>query len=426
MSELQFRYDWVDYEGDDHPWIKPTFARFSVEVEGRCVTRVLDQGARTTRDAISTPLYPLVEWLIANWWTLFDEAEVPSRGMPLDAYLDRHSLRRAREGYALPDLRIYPEGEWSKLEWKQQLGAHQRVEFLGSGVAQVRTAELQQSLTDLCNSVLDRLDAFGITDTWAHREWRVIQEMEPGEAEFCRACARLGCDPFDLDEASSAVILTVADRFPRLLGEELLQATTLPALESAAAWLETGLQAIQSHAPGNHRWDSLRQGTGAATNRDFPWNVGYERARRLRHSLGMESAEPEKLDLFLHEVSPIVKAERPPVASFDALMGSTTPVCYTAKERPDAQRFVRARGLADYFFDRSPIPVLLSSAETGRQQRGRAFAAEFLAPAAQLKIRLSGDEIGIEEVEELAAEFRVSSMVIGHQITNHGLARIST
>lgn len=56
----------------------------------------------------------------------------------------------------------------------------------------------------------------------------------------------------------------------------------------------------------------------------------------------------------------------------------------------------------------------------------RAFAAEFLAPHTMLKSDLTGTLIGEEEVDELAVEYGVSSLVIRHQIENHRLARVST
>ena len=59
---------------------------------------------------------------------------------------------------------------------------------------------------------------------------------------------------------------------------------------------------------------------------------------------------------------------------------------------------------------------------TEHQQRNRAFAAEFLAPAEFIKERIGGHRVGEEDMEELAQEFQVSDLVIRHQIQNHNLA----
>jgi len=51
-----------------------------------------------------------------------------------------------------------------------------------------------------------------------------------------------------------------------------------------------------------------------------------------------------------------------------------------------------------------------------------------LAPERGLRDRLAGrsGSIDSETVDELADEFRVSSLVIAHQIANHGLGRVET
>jgi Zn-dependent peptidase ImmA (M78 family) len=59
---------------------------------------------------------------------------------------------------------------------------------------------------------------------------------------------------------------------------------------------------------------------------------------------------------------------------------------------------------------------------TEHQQRNRAFAAEFLAPAESIRDRIGGDRVAEEDVEELAQEFQVSELVIRHQIQNDKLA----
>ena len=67
-------------------------------------------------------------------------------------------------------------------------------------------------------------------------------------------------------------------------------------------------------------------------------------------------------------------------------------------------------------------PSLLSAAPTTHQQIGRAFAAEFLAPAKLIEDRLPPDQVGRDDLEDLGATFEVSPWVIEHQIRNHGLA----
>jgi len=66
--------------------------------------------------------------------------------------------------------------------------------------------------------------------------------------------------------------------------------------------------------------------------------------------------------------------------------------------------------------------ALVSRARSDRQQANRAFAAEFLAPAALLRERIARDIIDNEQIDDLADEFGVSAKVIEHQIENHHIA----
>jgi hypothetical protein len=91
--------------------------------------------------------------------------------------------------------------------------------------------------------------------------------------------------------------------------------------------------------------------------------------------------------------------------------------------REESRRFIPCRALSDHLA--SGRPSLVTRGCTEHQQRNRAFAAEFLAPAASLRQRIGGDRVGEEDVEDLAQEFQVSDYVIRHQIQNHDLARLA-
>ena len=67
---------------------------------------------------------------------------------------------------------------------------------------------------------------------------------------------------------------------------------------------------------------------------------------------------------------------------------------------------------------------LVTEAHTWEQRASRAFAAEFLAPAAGLNKRLGG-RASPSLIDELADQYGVSSYAIGHQIENRRLAWIN-
>jgi Zn-dependent peptidase ImmA (M78 family) len=93
-----------------------------------------------------------------------------------------------------------------------------------------------------------------------------------------------------------------------------------------------------------------------------------------------------------------------------------------AQVREEQRRFSLCRALSDYLA--SGLPSLVTRSQTEHQQRNRAFAAQFLAPAESIRKRIMGWSPDEDGVYELAREFRVSELVIRHQIRNHGLAEL--
>ncbi len=92
--------------------------------------------------------------------------------------------------------------------------------------------------------------------------------------------------------------------------------------------------------------------------------------------------------------------------------------------REAQRRFSLCRALCDHLV--SGQPSLVTRSRTEHQQRSRAFAAEFLAPADSIRERIGGDRVVEEDIEELARVFEVSDLVIRHQIQNHNLAWLGT
>ena len=72
----------------------------------------------------------------------------------------------------------------------------------------------------------------------------------------------------------------------------------------------------------------------------------------------------------------------------------------------------------------APARRLVTPANTWDQQASRAFAAEFLAPASALAKHVAGP-VSFSDVDELGDEYRVSSLVIEHQIDNHQLGYVT-
>src|SRR5687767_9856300 len=71
MPNLEFSLDWMEAEDVRGPELSATWAHLVMRVGDSVLTRVLDKRAKTVRDGIFVSVYPLAEWIVANWWSLF-------------------------------------------------------------------------------------------------------------------------------------------------------------------------------------------------------------------------------------------------------------------------------------------------------------------------------------------------------------------
>jgi hypothetical protein len=84
-----------------------------------------------------------------------------------------------------------------------------------------------------------------------------------------------------------------------------------------------------------------------------------------------------------------------------------------------ARRFAAARCIGDWIAQPAgEYAALLTGASTFRQQRSRAFAAEFLAPAAAIRARLVAGDVDSEDLAAVAVDLHVSEWVVRHQVDN--------
>lgn len=112
-----------------------------------------------------------------------------------------------------------------------------------------------------------------------------------------------------------------------------------------------------------------------------------------------------------------------PSGRMEGLVAAGTPACVIPSGKGDTgKRFLLARALGDYMGRPEAGLGVLTSMNTVRQAQSRAFAAELLAPAESLRTRLADRGAEEDVIHDLGQEFDVSTWVIKHQISNHGLA----
>ncbi len=430
MAEIGFDTEWLNGDSIRGAELSATFASLRINVQGQAVTRVLDHRARTVRDFVDVPLYPLAEWLAANWWFLAYEFENAAKKEDPD-FVRRHALGANTEGYAFPNLMAIPAGSRTSLTWGGAPSPWTRVEFLDQGYEFIDREAFRQTCADLIDRVVRRLAAFDVHDTFLQEEWAAIQGADDEELSFCETAAGLGWDPYDLDEARREQVFRLADELGPLCSE------AVPVMDSADPLRDSSaiVSALEAAKPNSLQLRSLRTlMEDKSPSTGYPWEAGYDLARQARKHLDLDGQPiPDMQSLaeaLGEDIKTLTQATLPVaplsmVRLIDAVVtgGERGAVSFGLRRAgEDGQRFLFCRALAETIS--SDGDALITRAHTERQQRNRAFAAEFLAPAHSLRERVSRYVMDNEEVEYLAEEFGVSTQVIVRQIENHKIAQL--
>ena len=261
------------------------WCRLTMDVDGQVVSRAIDYRSQSLRDGIYGSALPLCSWMVENWWCLQHEAyrfhrPWRSHDLAVDvdhrAWVQRHGLRAVGEGGILPDLMLFRDGDGVVVRWfaDKADAAHPYLRFVGDGQVSMPVDEVAQGLTDFVVRVLDRIEGMGAPEVEAlRRDWAAITTAPPDEREFCIWSARVGLDPYDLDELTDQRENMLKSSVSSLEGElrgDLLDAATADALPTDARWID----AAHDIALGIRSFCSKRAGLG-------PRRAPLDRSRNL-------------------------------------------------------------------------------------------------------------------------------------------------
>ena len=295
-----------------------------------------------------------------------------------------------------------------RLEWARYSPEYARIEFVDEGQHDVEPEELETQFRNLIDAVLERLQGRPETRAAAEtlgRAWAAVNDMDDEELEFSRAAALLGIDPFDAPDDVAAAVAAFWERTDPSVREDALAVASEDSLARVADWLNGAIERLAA-TPRGGDWPVLRERLQRPDG-DEPWALGYALARGARGWIGIGDGPFD----FTNEGRLAIPREetQPPSPRIHGLVGAETPACMTAPHGRTGTRFLLARALGDYL-GRQPGTRhgLLSSLETARQAQSRAFAAEFLVPAAALRRKINGGRADVEQIDDLGNEFGVS------------------
>ncbi len=420
---FELRWEWESGEGVSAPEQRATWARLEWLVNDDYVTRVEELRSGSSRRSIYCSLYPLAEWVTYNWWLLLADAR-PAALLRIDSAATRrdrlwsstmrHNVQSAGDGFAWPDLAIIPQGRRSLVVWRRDHEArrHSPVRYLTTGEEFVDAQELSEQLANLVEAVIGKLAEDGIHGTPLHEEWAAVTSADAEEKDFCIAAARLGLDPYSDGHESAEALMAASHDLPAGVLDDFLDGVNVDRIHDATTWVRRAMEAAQAHRSAPPDMLRLADGQAEIPPGTPPWDIGWRQANEVRSRLGLGPTESAAIETWLR---PEVAAG--PYSGLHALGNdSSSTVVLPRQQRPEAQRFTLARALWHIAVRRDPL-FLVTAAYTEQQRIERAFAAELLAPAEGIEQMLHA-RTDDEDVTAIATEFRVSPMVVYHQIRN--------
>jgi hypothetical protein len=426
---LRIETEWLD-AADDDLTERSTFAEMSVVTNGQSITELEDLIARTTRSGVRGSAYRLAYWIAENWWRLRWEPEANSTEWRL-----AHDMAAVGGGYAWPDIRFTSDGLHVLIEARRTHGQKAApVRYLGSPPVQVTAEAFEVGIDDFVERVLARLSAFKELGSDLASLWGEVRSERANEEAYAlrQLEALLGFDAGEAPEELMQGLLDSAGTAGRKAVNEIAAASkgnagqlVRDALESAEA------SDITIRLASTPDVQSLFE--KQADMKALPWQRAKRAARLARDVWGVpkgpvsNEALSDLLELPKERLEAGAGAALGIAAGLRRNGGDDAVSVVQRAKASTARRFEIMRLVADHIVtpvDDHLLPV--TTAKTDRQKFQRAFAAEFLLPFEELCEKLgdpafADDEIREDEIEDVAAQYQVSPLMVRTSLVNRGV-----
>ena len=440
--------EWQDAPDVRDTVLARTWCRLVIEAGGRLATEVVHGPSESLRGGVYGSAFPLCQWIVENWWFLLNEpyrfpARYASRDLaktPRDRrdreWVRRHSLLAAREGNSLPDLTLHRDERHVIVRWTPDgaAPAHPALRFTGEGEARMDIAAAERGLADAVEAVMERLAGSEEQEVKNFREdWAAVTGAAGQERRLCESAGRLGIDPFDPNELTDDLEADLSGLMADMdapVRHDFLDAAQPRSLRGDIHWLRHAEVLAADAGEGGSAEDVACDFNAPAAH-----ERGYACAEALRRHLWPENGfDPiNNLDEMLVRLGwaqrPSLTTNLEPESPLEATVtrseaGGPVAIIGDAGRAGNRFRLARAVFLRHFTHSGRTHQRLATEAHTWEQRASRAFAAEFLAPAAALSRHLGGRATP-RRIDDLAERYGVSSRTIGHQIENNRLAWIT-
>lgn len=407
---MKISTEWLSRGRNAAPEEAATVARIRIVVGNRSATDLREPGQPKFVDHIVAPAYPLAEAIACRWWTL-----VYGRGRTAH-------LRSMRAGFALPDISIVGLGNGSiEIRSEPFIYENPPIEFVTKASEHVTISAFEGDVGRFVQAVIERLAKQKLDTTPLGERWSKVEasRADSEQREFCTAAGSLGVDPYTCTDDVASFIEAASAMFENDDLEEFLAGVRPETGPNAISWLKQAERQLDD-------WcllpaiESCRRELAFRRTADAPWTAGYASARKVRKSLDLTDTEPvgdlgELAERLGNKRFHATEQSPPGLRGVSRVQPNKPRAIVGGHRNPRSLLFAVARTFGDaiHFGSAHRSPVT-DQEGTYRQQLGRAFAAEFLAPVRPvLDMYSRGDQI-----EDIANNFGVSEMVIHHQIEN--------
>ncbi len=415
---MRFFTEWIGDGPNASAEERATLCNLQIFVNDENACLHFDPDSKTTFEHITVPAVHLAEGLATDWWSIFGGRD------------REHSILHHRTGFALPNLGFKCFGSTLEVTGSQLSSDNPSVRFWQTGAELLLRDAAESTLAEFIERVADRLSCRSVSNSEVAARWsRVAGSLrDPDECAFCEAAGALGIDPYLISDSDAQLIEDAGDLFAEESLVELLAGISKQSRARAQRLLEWVRQTEERPSSESRLPDladvveRIRHSVGWSS-RERSWAAGYRAAQALRAEI---TAGPSERLTSTEAIARKLGAETfvatPAVPGVLALVARNNRDIHIHLRDHEAQQwtlqsqnfaFARAIGDAVCFPD-TTRSVVNELRDAERQAAGRAFAAEFLAPVQSV---LDMANSGCDDYE-IAGSFRVSPLVIEHQIEN--------
>ena len=423
MPNLKISSDWIESDEAFRPEFDRSLGSLGINVSGTWLTEYETENG-THAERIEVPAYPLAEWIAENWWSLLYEPEKGERSRHDSRFRSRHWLGTAREGFVLPDAWVHSLGKGLvRISAKPSFFPHSRLVLRNGSDEKIRVEDASRELAIFVNSVVDRLDSKGVTDTNLHAIWSAFKELDADERRYCQLLGALGLSPYDAPPEIEDLLTGILGGASEQVTEDFCDAADESDILDAASDMLKSLNALDSEPEVDlsKLFRLYNRGDKA------PKRVALAAARAVRDQFQIRSQDPKGGEAFLAGLSlNAVVYDKEGTRDIDepVLHGSVRRSANMSqinliRKQPSSRRFDAVRACYLAWAQASDGDRLVTRARVPDQQASRIFAAEILAPVDFIRARTRNNLLSQYGVAAIAEELNVSNAVVAWQAAHN-------